>query len=62
MKRLYKFLILFFIIIEFFAIILFVLKEINLKLFLILTGLSIGMIALQKYNEFQWNKKNNNVT
>ena len=53
MKRLYKFLILFFIIIEFFAIILFVLKEINLKLFLILTGLSIGMIALQKYNEFQ---------
>lgn len=57
MKGLYIFLIVFFILIELLAILLFVLEEINLKLFLLLTGLSIGMLALQRYNEIQRNKK-----
>ncbi len=51
MKKLYKFLIIFFVIIEFLAIILYVTKEINLKLFLLFTLLSTGMIIWQNFHQ-----------
>lgn len=57
MYKLYNILIGFFIIIEILAIILYVTKEISLKLFLLLTLLSVGMIALQKYNQFERKKQ-----
>ncbi len=57
MYKLYNILIGFFIIIEILAIILYVTKEINLKLFLLLTLLSVGMFALQKYNQFERKKQ-----
>lgn len=53
MYKLYNILIGFFIIIEILAIMLYVTKEISLKLFLLLTLLSVGIIALQKYNQFE---------
>lgn len=57
MYKLFNILIGFFIIIEILAIILYVTKEISLKLFLLLTLLSVGMIALQKYNQFERKKQ-----
>ena len=52
MLKIYHVLIAFFIIIEISAIVLYVTKEIDLKLFCMLTLLSVGMITLQKYNQF----------
>ena len=57
MFKLYKILIGFFIIIEISVIILYVTKEIDLESFLMMTTLSVGMIALQKYNEFEKKKQ-----
>ena len=56
MLKIYHVLIAFFIIIEISAIVLYVTKEIDLKLFCMLTLLSVGMIILQKYNQFEKNK------
>ncbi len=56
MYKLDNVLIAFFIIIEISAIVLYVTKEIDLKLFCMLTLLSVGMIILQKYNQFEKNK------
>ena len=56
MLKIYNVLITFFIIIEISAIVLYVAKEIDLKLFCMLTLLSVGMITLQKYNQFEKKK------
>lgn len=56
MYKLYNVLIAFFIIIEISAIVPYVTKEIDLKLFCMLTLLSVGMITLQKYNQFEKKK------
>ena len=53
MLKIYHVLIAFFIIIEISAIVLYVTKQIDLKLFCMLTLLSVGMITLQKYNQFK---------
>ena len=59
MLKIYNVLIAFFIIIEISAIVLYVTKEIDLKLFCMLTLLSVGMITLQKYNQFEKRNINN---
>ena len=53
MLKIYHVLIAFFIIIEISAIVLYVTKQIDLKLFCMLKLLSVGMITLQKYNQFK---------
>ena len=57
MLKIYHVLIAFFIIIEISAIVLYVTKEIDLESFLMMTTLSVGMIAVQKYNEFEKKKQ-----
>ena len=57
MLKIYNVLIAFFIIIEISAIVLYVTKEIDLESFLMMTTLSVGMIAVQKYNEFEKKKQ-----